>query len=309
MKTIFLTMLILTGGHFAFGLEIVSRVVNGGCVTYVLTSDKPLTLDARNVKVTSEGMLSNSRSDPIPSRRYCVSHGITPMRSFDASSHSDHSSRKLCHEWINLTASLDQKPLDTRNSITKWDGHPLVLTMEFQHHHPGLGRFPSLYGERSVEITIGGEVVRDAFSWMPRLTKPHEIQLKPIPSEMTDGRSAALYLILAEPSAYSWHSGEMEVRRDTRYRLTFRYRTARGNEDRLCVRISRYREDQDHRHIFPSAETVLPDSPCWKKADIEIDTGGVTSILFSITLRGDEIGDAWIDDMHLREVGWWPSGP
>jgi hypothetical protein len=309
MKAMLVIMLILAGEHFAFGLEIVSRVVNDGSVTYVLSSPRPLRLDDKSVMITIEGVLSESRSDPVPGLRRCRGYGFTPTRWYDGHGHQDHSTSRQCHEWVNMSAEIDGNPVDTRISPVQWDGRRIVVTVEFQHHHAGLGRCWSLYGDRHVTIRMGGDVVHDSFSWMPRQRRPHAVTIKPIPFDMTDGKTKSLYLVLAEPSAYYWGSGELDVFRDTRYRLSFRYKTARGNDGPLQVRVSRYCEDLGDRRILPSSETVLPDSLFWKKADIEIDTKGVTSIMFSITLMGEDVGDAWVDDICLREVGWRPIGP
>ena len=199
-------------------------------------------------------------------------------------------------------------------------GSIVHVRLRLDHQHILQGDYDPLLGARSVEITLGGAMVRDLVSLdheqylaFPRFSWPEP------PEERRDTHHAhsgpdSLHIEAHIPGRQFYRYPERPVRHGARMRLQFWYLIAEGTEGECRVRLAQIKDTPiSYRMLSHGAvEDCLKTVGRWTKFDrvVQIENEA-TKITLEFKITGDaEIGEMWIDDVKFEPLGCaGPCGP
>jgi hypothetical protein len=319
------------------------RLRHSGATGMIVTSEE--------VTLKVEGWISNSRvaNHAIPRWSYLV---ISPGQSWMADSEVigavDEAHR--CREHLVLSIWVEEPnrpkrvpdeghrrgPLgSTRGSGSMQDavltcsvpapfslgpGAILHVRLRFDHQHIFFGEYDPLLGARTVELLVGGAVVRDV---VPLDREQYLAQPKfswPAPSEeRRDTHHAvsgpdSLHLEAHVPGHQYYRFPERPVRYNTRMKLQFWYLIATGTEGECRMRLVQYKDTPISWRMLDRGgiEQPLNIVGRWTKVERVIQTDSEANLVtldFQITGESD-VGEMWIDDVSLEPIGCAaPGGP
>jgi hypothetical protein len=303
-----------------------------------------ITPDELGLKI--EGWVSNSRIASHALPRWS-SLTATPRANLTASSDvitaADESHR--CRERLTSSAWTEESPRSDGRSASKVSeplkassapppgltalplqplslgpGDTMHLRLRIDHDHILYGDYDPLLGIRTVELSFGPSIVRDAvpldreqYLAQPKYTWPEP------PEERRDTRHFisspdSLHLEADVPGHQSYRYQERPVRYNTKMRLRFWYLIAAGTEGEALVRVAQNKDtpltwSQLHD---ATVEERLKAIGRWTRFERIIQTAPeATKLVLEFKITGEvDIGEMWIDDMSLEPLATnGPAGP
>jgi hypothetical protein len=285
------------------------------------------------IAVKVEGWVSNSRvaSHSVPRHSLLtIAHGrdLTAVGKVIAVADQEHQ----CAEKLIVTVARDKCQVagkeKAQTSSSRATGPspskpelPLSLTpggvvhvrLRLEHHHVIFGDYDPLLGVRTVEITLAGATVRDVVALdrehylaQPRFTWPEP------PEERRDTRHSvsgpdSLHLEAHVPGHHYYRYPDRPVRYSTPMRLRFWYLIAAGTEGECRFRVAQYKDTPTSWRMLNDAgfEKCLKVVGRWTKVEQVFTTDAeATTLALDFRIVNDtDIGEMWIDDVHLEPVG------
>ncbi len=193
-------------------------------------------------------------------------------------------------------------------------GGMVRVRLLLEHAHPFYGPFHVLLGERTVEVEMGGAMVRDR---LPLCSEPRwkvrPLRLEP-EEDWRDTRiffsaPASLHLRAHEWGRETWrHSSYVPVKPGSVVRLSFRYLVAAGTQATCRARVSQVHDTPTAWRTCYDAERDLPLAVVgrWTPVDtlVRVDPqANLLTVSFRVVLLQEDVsvGELWIDDLELSE--------
>jgi hypothetical protein len=194
------------------------------------------------------------------------------------------------------------------------------IRLRLEHQHVLYGDYDPLLAVRSVELRICSSTFRDIlpldreqYLAQPEFTWPEP------PEDRRDTRHAisgpdSLHLEADIPGHQYYRYPERPVRYSTKMRLRFWYLIAAGTEGECRVRLAQSRETPTSWRPLRAGdfEQCLRTIGSWTKVERIIQTEPeATALGLEFKIVGEtEVGEMWIDDVHLDPVSCTTSsGP
>jgi hypothetical protein len=187
------------------------------------------------------------------------------------------------------------------------------VRLRFEHQHVLYGDYDPLLGARTVELSLGGALVRDVLALdreqyraQPKFAWPAP------PTERRDPRHAvsgpdSLHLEAHVPGHHYYRFPDRPVRYGTKMRLSFWYLIAAGTEGECRARIAQYKDTPASWRMLNSGgfERCLRTVGRWTKVEHVFTTEPeATTLALDFRIAGDtDVGEMWIDDVSLEPVG------
>ncbi|QEH31631.1 hypothetical protein OJF2_00960 [Aquisphaera giovannonii] len=267
-------------------------------------------------KVAVEGWVSNSRvcGHATPRLSRVVAGGTAAgSAASDVIASADESRR--CRERVTLTAWADDgtppEP-DAPAVLSLNPGTRIHVKVRLEHQHVIYGEYDPLLGVRSVDLSIGGAILRDEVPLdrehhlaMPRAAWPEP------PADRRDPRhyvSApdSLHLEAHVPGHKYYRLPDRPVRYGTKMRLRFWYLIAAGTEGECRVRFDQYKDTPTSWRVLSSGgfEQPLEAIGRWTKVEkiVRTDCEATTVALGFRIISETDVGEMWIDDVSLEPV-------
>jgi hypothetical protein len=339
-------------GHLAPSFNLVDRAVSQDQGAWVI--DYRLRNDTRagvivtpdEIRLKVEGWVSNSRvaSHAVPRWSFLAVAARADSTTFsDVNNAVDESLR--CRERLVISVSSEgQSRSDLSSSTMSVDspttaiippassalmtlsvlslgpGEIMHLRLRIDHQHDLYGEYDPLLGIRTVELTLGGSVIRDV---LPLDREQYLAQPKYVWPELPVERRDTHHFVSAPDSLHleadvqghqSYRYQERPVRYNTRMKLRFWYLIAAGTEGECRVRVGQNKDTplawrQLHEAGF---EERLKTIGRWTKYERTVQTEPeATRLILEFKIVGDiNVGEMWIDDVSMESLGITaPGGP
>jgi hypothetical protein len=191
-------------------------------------------------------------------------------------------------------------------------GAILRVRLRLEHHHILYGDYDPLLGVRSVELTLGGSVVRDVvpldreqYLAQPKFAWPEPPELRRDTHHSVSGPDS-LHLEAHIPGHQYYRYPERPVRYNTKMRLRFWYLIAAGTEGECRVRFAQFKDTPISWRMLDNGgfEQVLKKVGRWTKVERMIQTEPeATIVTLEFKIVGDtDVGEMWVDDVSLEPI-------
>jgi hypothetical protein len=198
-------------------------------------------------------------------------------------------------------------------------GQTLVARLRLEHQHFLYGPFDPLLGDREFTLRVGPATFRDDLP----LDRPLAEVFPPCtwenpPADRLDPRyfvssPDSLRLSASVPGQHGFDFPERPIRYATPMRLSFWYLIAPGVEGRCLAEIKQYRDAPRSYRALPEAKVTedLCQVGRWVQVQRVFRTDPqATTLRLRFTVDSDtNLGDLWIDDVHLEPLASRPPGP
>ena len=194
-------------------------------------------------------------------------------------------------------------------------GRDLDLRIFFEHNHFVYGIWEPILGNWSLGVDMGEFQFRDRLKLdMAERARPDlAINVGEGSRDETYSKSAvnSVYFASHDPCKNNVSVNNIPVRYGTKLRFSFRYLVAVGTEGEPCVEL---RQETDvgnmWKRIYDADMTiVLTTVGKWHEYSGIINVDGSGSLLdVRFRLASSDVGEVWISDLQLKEVGFSASG-
>lgn len=269
------------------------------------------------IRTSVEGWVSNSRvaSHAVPRlTRVTVSGASGSSSTGDVIVSSEESQR--CRQRVVLSVRADDGPppeSDATSLVSMAPGAKVHVRLRLEHQHVLYGDYDPLLGVQTIELALGGVILRDQvpldsehYLAQPRYTWPEP------PDDRRDTRhfvSApdSLHLEAHMPGHQYYRYPERPVRYGTRLRLHFWYLIAAGTEGACRVRLAQYKDTPTSWRVLPGGgfEQVLETVGSWTKVEriIRAESEATSAALDFRIISETNVGELWIDNVSLEPLG------
>jgi hypothetical protein len=283
--------------------------------------------------VRVEGWVSNSRvaAHAVPRWSSIAASGATGLSgAADVVAASDESQR--CREravvqvWTDDSTrpaeppSIPSSSSSTTRGPTNEPRQPLLsiapgaivhVRLRLEHLHFLYGDYDPLLGVRTLELHLGGVILRDALplDCEQYLAQPRYSWPAP-PEDRRDTRhfiSApdSLHLEAHIPGNQYYRFPERPVRYGTRMRLRYWYYIAAGTEGECRARVAQYKDTPAAWKVLSEggSEECLGTIGRWVKVERVFRTEpDATTLALDFRISGSEVGEMWVDDVSLEPL-------
>ncbi len=293
-----------------------------------------------NVRLKVEGWVSNSRiaTHSVPRRSFLmIATSMGSIALSDVINATDESQRcrermvvSIWHEGqsqtdCSLTPSSVDRPTTTiaavsvdaalvsRSLLSLGPGEMIHLRLRIDHLHTLFGDYDPLLGSRTIELTLGGSVIRDLLllDREQYLAQPKGTWPEP-PKDRRDTRhfiSApdSLHLGTDIQGHQSYRYQERPVRYNTKMKLQFWYLIATGTEGECYVRVGQNKDTPlAWRQLHEAGlEERLKTIGRWTKYERIIQTElEATKLILEFKILGEfNVGEMWVDNVSIEPLG------
>jgi hypothetical protein len=214
------------------------------------------------------------------------------------------------------SASTERPPL-----LSLAPGTLVRVRLRLEHQHVIYGDYDPLLSQRTVELHLGGTVLRDVvpmdreqYLALPRTGWPAPPQERRDPRHFISAPDS-LHLEAHVPGNGYYRFPERPVRYATRMRLKFWYLVATGTEGQCRARIAQYKDTPTAWKVLSEGahEECLTQVGRWVRVERIIRTEpDATTLALDFRIcdpNNTNIGEMWIDDVSLEPVAAGPAGP
>ncbi len=281
---------------------------------------EPLELTASDIHVSYEGWVANSRCAPhaFPRKseaRFCLAEARSVAAPLVVSSND----RLRCCEAVSLSVATQRYSVADLLACSHMPfvpptiapGEIVWIALRLEHRHFPYGAYDPLLGERTLSVRLGPCRMSDRLALDAELNPARPpLVLEYPPPERLDSRhftSAphSLYLAAHISNVQCYRFPDVLARYSSQVRVRFRYLITPGTEGRPAVRVLEY---EDAPNAWSRADggfdEELRTQGCWMSFVKTFTTQPMTTkIALEFRISNANVGEMWIDDWALKEIG------